>query len=92
MRVLSESREVWHSWQRCGLRTRRRVQRRPRDARGGGGDYVGVNPDPELRIFLEHFLIPLRRIGSGHSILSLPHREGKSNISEINPVITLTQM
>ena len=30
----------------------------------------GVNPDPELGIFLEHFLIPLRLIGSGHSIPS----------------------
>ena len=71
-------------------------------AYGGGDEYIGgqethaprlesggVNPDPELRIFLEHFLIPLRLIGSGHSILSLPHRERKSKISEINPVITL---
>ena len=37
----------------------------------------GVNPDPELRIFLEHFLIPLRLIGSGHSILS--PRPGERN-------------
>ena len=67
-------------------------------AYGGGDEYIGgqethaprlesggVNPDPELRIFLEHFLIPLRRIGSGHSILILKHREMNGVTSPIMP-------
>ena len=65
-------------------------------AYGGGDEYIGgqethaprlesggVNPDPELRIFLEHFLIPLRLIGSGHSLLSLKLRERNGLTSTI---------
>ena len=53
----------------------------------------GVNPDPELRIFLEHFLIPLRLIGSGHSILSAKPRKRNRTTFQIsidNPSIELS--
>ena len=43
----------------------------------------GVNPDPELGIFLEHFLIPLRLIGSGHSIPSPKPRVSDGAIFQI---------
>ena len=42
-----------------------------------------MNPDPELGIFLEHFLIPLRLIGSGHSIPSPKPRVSDGAIFQI---------